>query len=260
MTQRWGAHPSYAHSLKALVSVNGYLSPDPQLRAILHSAAQLCESAPAARPDVPVAFWSRFLFSDEYLSRVTATLALNIHTAVSNPISPEGRAKIARGALQHRDLRGGLAPDLAPRAVVATLVAPAAAPASAPTSASTATPATTAVTSVLTLAPVRVPVVILQSTENLLVNPSHVDSLVVGRATSHLWSHQLNSAPPPGPAIAPDLVPSLLDRVQWVGNTARGPEDYARCRCAPPPHPTLTPRPSGPWPLAPRLSHTSSPI
>jgi len=247
--QRWGTHPSYVHSLKALVSVNGYLAPDPQLRAILHSAAQLFETAPASRPDVPVAFWSRFLFSDEYLSRVPHTLALNIYTAVSNPITPAGRAKIARGALQHRDLRGGLAPDLSPRNVVATLVdtpaaaaAAAAAPATAATAANASEPSPDAaaaaatapvppksITSVLTLAPVRVPVVVLQSTENLLVNPSHVDAFVAGRQTGHLWSHQLNSAPAPGPAIAPDLVPPPPDRVHWVGTTAKGVDDYARC-------------------------------
>ena len=35
--QRWGAHPSYEGCIRALVSLNGFLSPDPQLAAILHS-------------------------------------------------------------------------------------------------------------------------------------------------------------------------------------------------------------------------------
>jgi pimeloyl-ACP methyl ester carboxylesterase len=39
--QRWGSHEAYAHSLRSLVSVNGFLSPDPQLAAILHSGTYL---------------------------------------------------------------------------------------------------------------------------------------------------------------------------------------------------------------------------
>ena len=62
--QRYGRHPSYAHSLRSFVSVNGYLAPDPQLRAILHSAASLFDSTPPSRPDIPFAFWTRFMFSE----------------------------------------------------------------------------------------------------------------------------------------------------------------------------------------------------
>ena len=118
--QRWGAHPSYAASIRSLVGVNGFLYPDPQLTAILHSAAELFENTTHTRPDIPVSFWSRFLFSEEYLSKVSPNLALNIYTAVSNSVTNEGRVKIARGAMQHRDLRGGMAPDLPQRSVVAT--------------------------------------------------------------------------------------------------------------------------------------------
>lgn len=51
------------------------------------------------------------MFSEEYLRRVNPNLALNIYTAVSNPITNDGRTKIAKGSLGHRDLRGALAPD-----------------------------------------------------------------------------------------------------------------------------------------------------
>ena len=95
--QRYGKHPSYAHSLRSFVSVNGYLAPDPQLRAILHSAASLFDSTPSSRPDIPFTFWSRFMFSEDYLSRVQQNMALNLFTAVGNPITSEGRAKLARG-------------------------------------------------------------------------------------------------------------------------------------------------------------------
>lgn len=35
--QRWGSDPLYASSLRSIVSVNGFLYPDPQLSAIVHS-------------------------------------------------------------------------------------------------------------------------------------------------------------------------------------------------------------------------------
>ena len=183
-TQRWGSHPAYANSIRSLVSVNGFLCPDPQLTAILHSASELFENTTHSRPDVPVAFWSRFIFSEDYLNRVSPNLALNIYTAVSNPLANEGRTKLARGALQHRDMRGGLAPDLPQRTVVATVLGTGIS--------GVASVGGGAVSSVLTLSPVQIPLVILQSTENLLVNASNVDSFLTGRATKHLWSHQLN--------------------------------------------------------------------
>ena len=71
------------------------------------------------------------------------------------------------------------------------------------------------------------PVIVLQSTENLLVNPSHADSFVVGRNTHHLWSHQLNLVTPPGPNIIPEVMASL-EKNHWVGQMASGPHDYAR--------------------------------
>lgn len=118
--QRWGAHPAYAGSIRSIVAINGFLHPDKQLAAVLHTAAELFEKNTHSRPDVPVSFWSRFQFSEEYLSKISLNLALNIYTAVSNPITNEGRRKIVRGALQHRDLRGGMAPDLPQRTAIAT--------------------------------------------------------------------------------------------------------------------------------------------
>ena len=117
--QRWGAHPSYSHSIRSIVAINGFLFPDPQLTAVLHSAVEIFENTIPSRPDIPVSLWSRYIFSEQYLDLVSLNLALNIHTAVSNPITNEGRCKIARGAMQHRDLRGGLAPDLLQRRVIA---------------------------------------------------------------------------------------------------------------------------------------------
>ena len=170
--QRWGSHPAYVNSIRSLVSINGFLCPDPQLTAILHSAAELFENTTHSRPDVPVAFWSRFVFSEDYLNRVSPNLALNIYTAVSNPVTNEGRTKIARGALQHRDLRGGLAPDLPQRNVVATVLGTGSTTGGGKGGyggGSASVGGGAAMSSVLTLSPVQIPLVILQSTENLLV-------------------------------------------------------------------------------------------
>ena len=155
--QRHGQSELYKDTIKGFVSMNGFLQPDPQLTAILHSATQVFESSPHGRPDIPISYWARFLFSEEYLQKINPNLALNIMTAVSNPITNEGRMKIAKGCLQHRDMRSHLSPENLQRA---------GAPA--------------------------VPLIILQSTENQLINASNVDPFIVNRKARHLWSHQQN--------------------------------------------------------------------
>jgi hypothetical protein len=197
--QRWGNDARYRDSLRALVSVNGFLYPDAQLSSILHSASQVFESTPHNRPDIPVSYWSRFIFSEEYLRRVNPNLALNIYTAVSNPITSDGRAKITRGCLQHRDLRGGLSPDHVPAAGTVTKAA--------------GGPA---------IQPVQVPVIILQSTEDTLVSAANVDPFLAGRNTKHLWSHQLNIISESAQQHAAD------PNGGWVGKRATGTEDYSR--------------------------------
>ena len=178
-----------------MVSMNGFLYPDPQLTSILHSAGQVFESTPHNRPDIPISYWSRFVFSEDYLQRVNPNLALNIYTAVSNPITNDGRAKITRGCLQHRDLRGGLSPDHVP-------------------------PANSRAGG--TVHPVRVPVIVLQSTEDTLVSAANVDPFLAGRNTKHLWSHQLNK-------VTDNMMLHAADpNGGWVGKRATGTEDYQK--------------------------------
>lgn len=177
----------YSSSLKSFVSINGFLHPDPQLSAILHSASQVFESSPHSRPDIPVSYWSRFLFSEDYLHNVNPNLALNILTAVSNPITNEGRMKIAKGCLHHRDLRSSLSPE-----------------------------------NLLQSSSYTVPIVILQSTENMLVNASNVDSFLIGRKARHLWSHQQN-------VLSEQTISQALDPLsRWVGKMSSGPIDYQK--------------------------------
>lgn len=188
--QRYGATSKYSGYLKSLVCINGFLYPDVQLSSILHSASQVFESSPHNRPDIPFAFWSRFQFSEEYLSKIHPNLALNIYTAVNNPITNDGRLRISKGCLQHRDLRGGLSPDN-PRGKA--------------------------------FAPVRIPVFLLQSTEDALVNPSNLDSFLTDRHARHLWSHQLNIV---SNAVAKNI--NDVNALPWVGSLSNRAETYSK--------------------------------
>ena len=164
-----------------------------QLSAILHSATQVFESSPHSRPDIPISYWCRFMFSEEYFSKINPNLALNIYTAVSNPITNEGRMKIAKGCLHHRDLRGTLSPDILVRQAHGT-----------------------------SDSGHSFPVIILQSTENMLVNASNVDTFLVGRKAKHLWSHQQN-------VLSEQMVARAADPLsRWVGKMSSGPDDYAK--------------------------------
>ena len=109
---------------------------------------------PPDRAELPVNFFSRFLFSEGYLGRVGKTLALNLLTAITNPISVSGRLMLVKGALHHVDMTGakGL------------------------------------------LASVGVPLVVIHSTENALVPPSHVDMFLEGRVSTQVYSHQQTAA------------------------------------------------------------------
>lgn len=129
--------------------MNGYSGIDPQLASILHSSLNAFKSFPANRPDLPVSYFTRFLFSENYLEHVPRNLALNLYTAVTNPISLEGRVRLCAGTLKNRDMKK----------IMKNL---------------------------------KIPLIAMQSTENMLVNASNVDSLLDGRNASHVWSHQLH--------------------------------------------------------------------
>ena len=91
-------------SVKSIVSINGYATMDPQITAILHATLNAFRSFPINRPDLPISFYAKFIFSDNYIKKVSRNLALNIYTAIMNPISLEGRIRLCSGALKNRDL------------------------------------------------------------------------------------------------------------------------------------------------------------
>ncbi|KAJ8599363.1 hypothetical protein CTAYLR_007016 [Chrysophaeum taylorii] len=136
--------------LRGLVSINGFVHVDSQLAAALRAALSAFKTFPTDRPDLPVSYLSRFLFSDDYLATVHPRLALNIYTAVANPISLDGRIALIRGLLN--DAAASKLPSNIP-----------------------------------------VPLVILQSTQDALVSPSQVDSLLGAHHVRHLWSHELEA-------------------------------------------------------------------
>ena len=94
-----------AMTLRSLLLFNGYSFVGPHLAGVLHDCMNVFACSPATRPDLPVYFWTRFLFSGAYLTRVSAPLALNIYTAVHNPVTLEGRIQLCQGTLANVDLR-----------------------------------------------------------------------------------------------------------------------------------------------------------
>ncbi|KAE9112432.1 hypothetical protein PF010_g10443 [Phytophthora fragariae] len=119
---------SYDDYLQSLALFNGFSSVDSQLAAVLHSAVNVFACLPPTRPDLPVSFFSKFLFSEAYLRKVDMNLALSIYTAVTNAITLDGRIRLCRGALRHVDLGSQLAeigvPLVLVQSVENTLVSP----------------------------------------------------------------------------------------------------------------------------------------
>ncbi|KAJ1456598.1 hypothetical protein M885DRAFT_463166 [Pelagophyceae sp. CCMP2097] len=106
VTAFYAAHyGSHRARIRGLLNFNGWSFVDPNLAGALHDAMNVFSCAPPSRPDLPVYFWSRFLFSREYLTRVSTPLALNLYTAVHNPITLKGRMQLCTGALASHDVR-----------------------------------------------------------------------------------------------------------------------------------------------------------
>jgi hypothetical protein len=100
--------PPFDKNTRALVLVNSFCYVDAQLAQFFHDSLKVFASTPESRPDLPIYFHTRFIFSGQYLARVTTPLALNLYTAIQNPITLEGRKALCQGALFHVDLRNSL--------------------------------------------------------------------------------------------------------------------------------------------------------
>jgi CheY-like chemotaxis protein/pimeloyl-ACP methyl ester carboxylesterase len=95
-------------NLRGLISINGWSFLDSYLAGAMHDCINVFQAAPASRPDLPVYFFSRFLFSKDYLAKVSVPLALNLYTAVHNPISLAGRLSLCKGVVHSVDVRSVL--------------------------------------------------------------------------------------------------------------------------------------------------------
>ena len=93
-------------SLKGLLLINPLSFVDSHFASVIHDCRNVFHCSPEARPDLPLYFYSRFLFSDSYLQKTTTPLALNLYAAVHNPITLRGRVRLCDGALDNVDLRG----------------------------------------------------------------------------------------------------------------------------------------------------------
>lgn len=92
-------------NLKGLLLVNGLSYVDTHFASVFHDCRNVFSCSPESRPDLPVYFYARFLFSQSYLNKTTSSLALNIYTAIHNPITLDGRKRLCHGVLGHVDTR-----------------------------------------------------------------------------------------------------------------------------------------------------------
>lgn len=92
-------------SLRGLVLINGLSHVDSHYASVFHDCRNVFSCSPESRPDLPVYFYARFLFSPSYLSKTSSSLALNVYTAVHNPITLNGRKRLCQGVLNHVDTR-----------------------------------------------------------------------------------------------------------------------------------------------------------
>jgi CheY-like chemotaxis protein/alpha-beta hydrolase superfamily lysophospholipase len=100
--------PASLSPVRGLVLVNGFSFVDAHLAGVMHDCMNVFSCSPATRPDLPVYFYTRFLFSAPYLTKTSTPLALNLYTAVHNPITLEGRIQLCLGALSHLEMRSSL--------------------------------------------------------------------------------------------------------------------------------------------------------
>lgn len=94
-----------APNVRAVINANGWAFTDSYLAGVMHDCINVFQSTPESRPDLPVYFFSRFLFSKDYLAKVSVPLALNIYTAVYNAITVKGRIQLCNGVLKSVDVR-----------------------------------------------------------------------------------------------------------------------------------------------------------
>jgi hypothetical protein len=100
-------------NLKALVLMNPLSHIDSNVASVIHDCRNVFTCSSEERPDLPFYFYSKFIFSDSYLKKTTTPLAINLYTAVNNPITRRGRIQLCDGVLKNTDVRS-IASDIFP--------------------------------------------------------------------------------------------------------------------------------------------------
>ena len=125
---RHAAKCQYIPGLKGIYLINPLTFVDVHFASVMHDCRNVFSCSPETRPDLPMYFYSRFIFSKEYLNTVSTPLALNLYTAIHNPITVKGRVSLCDGVLNNVDLRESLklikAPIISLHGKTAELVRP----------------------------------------------------------------------------------------------------------------------------------------
>ena len=96
-------------NIRSLLLFNGLVFLDPHYAALMHDCRNVFRCSPSNRPDLPLYFYCRFIFSQKYLKKTGAPLAMNLYSAVHNPLHLKGRIKLCDGVLNNVDIRPMLA-------------------------------------------------------------------------------------------------------------------------------------------------------
>ncbi len=98
----------YIPGLRGLFLINPLTFVDVHFASVMHDCRNVFSCSPETRPDLPLYFYSRFIFCKDYLNNVSTPLALNLYTAIHNPITVRGRISLCDGVLNNVDLRESL--------------------------------------------------------------------------------------------------------------------------------------------------------
>jgi len=99
----------FSKCLKAIISINGCIHIDSHLASILHTSLNLFRSVPESQSEQALAYFEKHFCSDTHGDNTSMRSALEMFTAVVNPITVQGQIKLCNGALKNRDLRQDIA-------------------------------------------------------------------------------------------------------------------------------------------------------
>ena len=91
-------------NIRSILLLNGLLFLEQQYTALIHDCRNVFRCSPSDRPDLPLYFYCRFIFSPQYLKKTGAPLAMNLYSAVYNPLPIKGRIQLCNGVLNNVEI------------------------------------------------------------------------------------------------------------------------------------------------------------